>query len=180
MQPAPLGWYEFLESWHEFFLMAGTAAVTLAGLLFVALSLHIDELIHDEREHLLALARTTLFSFTMVLLLSLMMLVPRQGLRPVGAELIVLGVNFLILTFRQLRWRPKTEHADFSVGVLRRRLIFPLVGYLLILGTGAGLMVTRVPEMLYFLIGAVCMVLGNAAGASWDLLVRVARIKREG
>lgn len=175
-----MDWFAFHESWHEFYLMAGTAAVTLAGLLFVAISLHIDELIHDEREHLLALARAVLFSFTMVLVLSLMMLVPHQHMRMVALELMIAGVTFAGHTLRQLRWRPKFEHAQFSVGVMRRRMIFPLVAYLLVFTAGFGLFVTREPEMMYFVIGAVTMLLGNAAGASWDLLVRVARMKREG
>jgi hypothetical protein len=72
-------WNEFLDGWHEFFLMAGTAAVTLAGLLFVALSIHIETLIHDTRQHLLALARAILFSFVMVLTLSLMLARPDAG-----------------------------------------------------------------------------------------------------
>lgn len=31
-----------VEAWHDFFMLAGTAAATLMGLLFVALSLRID------------------------------------------------------------------------------------------------------------------------------------------
>ena len=37
-----MSWDSFVEHWHEFYLMTGTAAVTLAGLLFVAISLHVD------------------------------------------------------------------------------------------------------------------------------------------
>src|SRR5262249_34662541 len=63
--------HEWFDRWHEFYLMAGTAAVTLAGLLFVALSLHLDRLVDESHEHLLALARVTLVSFTMVLFASM-------------------------------------------------------------------------------------------------------------
>jgi hypothetical protein len=35
-----------------------------------------------------------------------------------------------------------------------------------------------VPELLYNMIGGVCMILGNSAGTSWELLVRVAKHKR--
>jgi hypothetical protein len=41
---APLG-----EAWHDFYLLSGTAAVTLVGLLFVALSLHIEILFRTGR-----------------------------------------------------------------------------------------------------------------------------------
>jgi hypothetical protein len=34
------------------------------------------------------------------------------------------------------------------------------------------------PYMVYWMVGAVSMLLGNAAGSSWDLLVQVGRLKR--
>jgi hypothetical protein len=104
---------EWLERWHEFYLMAGTAAVTLAGLLFVALSLHLDRFVEVSHEHLLALARVTLLSYTFVLFASLFMLVPPTG-------------------------RHQTA----------------------------------------VMLGATCMILGNAAGTSWELLVQIAKQRR--
>ena len=176
--PAALTWIGFVESWHEFYLMAGTAAVTLAGLLFVAISLHVEALVHESREHLLGLARVTLFSFVFVLMVALMMLVPHQGMRPRGASLAAIGVAFFAVTFRQLRSRG-VDHADFSGRLFRRRLWAPMVGYA---GTAAvGVMLLRGrAEALYYLIAITCLLLGNAAGTSWDLLVRVARIRRRG
>ena len=38
---------ELIERWHEFYLLAGTAAVTLVGLLFVSLSFHLEALLHE-------------------------------------------------------------------------------------------------------------------------------------
>jgi len=171
-------WVEFVASWHEFFLMAGTAAVTLAGLLFVAISIHVDTLIDESREHLLSFARLILFSYVGVMLLSLMMLVPAFSLRLIGLELILIPVPLAAWTVRLSRTKHGTEHAEFSRGVLRRRSLFALVAYGIIVLTGIGILKLRMPQFLYWLIGAVCMLLGNAAGASWDLLVRTAMIRR--
>ena len=171
-------WMRYAESWHEFFLMAGTAAVTLAGLLFVALSLHLETLIHETREHLLALARAVLLSFIMVLTLSLMMLVPGYGIGVTGVELLAVGAAFSIATLRQIRGRPGVEQAEFTHSLYRRRLVIPLIGYAWIALTGVGLLRFRDPELITLVVGAVCMLLGNAAGTSWDLLVRTARIRR--
>jgi len=172
-----VSWVEYAESWHEFFLMAGTAAVTLAGLLFVSISLHIEALVHESRSHLVDLARATLSSFVMVLVLSLMMLVPGQTQRVVGAQLVIVGVIFLGFTIRLLIRSPRTGHADFSMDLFRRRLSLPSVGYAWIAVTGGLLMASDYPCSLLFVIGALCMLLGNAAGTSWDLLVRVAKLK---
>jgi hypothetical protein len=171
-------WVRFTESWHEFFLMAGTAAVTLAGLLFVALSLHVETLIHETREHLLALARAVLLSFIMVLTLSLMMLVPGYSMRVTAVELLVVGTVATVATLRQIRGKSGVEQAEFSHSLFRRRLVIPLIGYAWVALTGAGMLKLREPDLLYLIIGAVCMLLGNAAGTSWDLLVRTARIRR--
>lgn len=179
MSPVPAaGWTYFYESWHDFFLLAGTAAVTLAGLLFVALSIHIEALVHETREHLLSLARGTLLSFTMVLTLSLMMLVPGQSMRRTAAGLLAVGVIGAGVTLRQMRGRRREEHPEFSRAVLQRRLLLPLVGYVSFVLTGVGLLALREPEIFYLIIGAICMLLGNAAGASWDLLVRTAKMRR--
>jgi len=171
-------WIEFIGRWHEFFLMAGTAAVTLAGLLFVAISIHVDTLVHESREHLLSFARLILFSYVGVMLLSLMMLVPAFSLRFIALELIVIPVPLAAWTVWLSRGNRGTEHAEFSRGVLRRRSLMPLVGYGLIALTGVMILVSGVAEFFYWLIGAVCMLLGNAAGASWDLLVRTAKIRK--
>jgi hypothetical protein len=175
---APGGWIAFQESWHEFFLMTGTAAVTLAGLLFVAISLHLETLIHESRAHLLALARAILMSFITVLTLSLMMLVPDQGMRPVATQLLLVGGIILVVTLRQARSRGGVDHPEFPHSLYRRRLAPMLIGYGMVALTGVGMLALRVPELFYFVIGALCMLLGNAAGASWDLLVRTGRIRR--
>ena len=172
-------WIEFAAHWHEFFLMAGTAAVTLAGLLFVAISIHVDVLVHESRQHLLSLARLILFSYVGIMVLSLMMLVPVIPMRFTAIQLILVTLPLIAWTVRLSRQRAGAEHAEFSRAVLRRRALMPLLGYGLILLTGTMMLVTRVPEFFYWIVGAVCLLLGNATGASWDLLVRTAKIRRQ-
>ena len=172
------GWPAFQAGWHEFFLMTGTAAVTLAGLLFVAISLHLETLIHASRSHLLALARAILLSYVMVLTLSLMMLVPGQGMRPVAAEMVAAGTIFFIITFKGLRKEKGVEHPEFPLSVFRRRLIPTQIGYAMVVLTGVSMLALHTAELFYIVISAFCMLLGNATGASWDLLVRTAKIRR--
>jgi hypothetical protein len=171
-------WAEYHDRWHDFFLLSGTAAVTLAGLLFVAISLHLETLIHATREHLLALARVTLLSFVIVMVISLMMLVPVQSLRETAVELMLFGGVPAAVTLRMLRVGRGVDHADFRHSLFQRRLIIPLLGYAALGATGALLLFTRDPYNFPFVIGPICMMLGNAAGTSWDLLVRTARIRQ--
>ena len=172
-----MSWYELQGEWHEFFLLTGTAAVTLAGLLFVALSIHIDALIDERREHLLALAQGTLLSFIFVMTLSLVQLIPHESMRVTGVMLVVMGVVFFGFTlFRQRQRVVQDRH--FSVALLRRRQIVPLLLYALTAYVGVRLL-RGDAQALVMLVGAVIALLASAANTSWDLLVRVARMRRE-
>lgn len=173
----PMGWPELLERWHDFFVLSGTAAVTLAGLLFVAISIHVETLVRARREHLLELARATLTTFVMVLVLSLCMLVPQLSERMAGFELLILGGLFFAMTLRLLIVTRIPGDADFSIGLFRRRLLLPAIGYLWVAVTGWLLWRGGSPYSLHYVIGGVCTLLGNASGTSWELLVRVARIR---
>ena len=172
-----LAWAQYIEQWHDFFLMAGTAAVTLAGLLFVAISLHVETLVHESRQHLIDLSRATLMTFIMVLVLSLFMLAPGQSQRIVAFELMVLGVVFGAFTARLIFMKPPANHGGFSQDLFRRRLALPLFGYGWLALTGWLLMKGEPPATLRAVFAAVTVLLASAAGTSWDLLVRVARIK---
>ena len=89
----------FVERWYEFYLMVGTAAVTLAGLLFVALSLHLEVLVQDRFSALLVVARSTLSTFVVLLIVSLMLLAPEPTMRTSG---VTMGLG---TAFRSLRTR---------------------------------------------------------------------------
>ncbi len=170
---------ELIERWHDFYLMSGTAAVTLAGLLFVALSLHLDRLVEESHEHLLALSRVTLLSFTFVMFASLFMLVPPTGARQTAIMLAGASVAGLWFTTTLSRAARHHDEAGFTRRQIRRRLLIPIIAYLMMLLTALGLFL-GIPEMLYMMTGAICMILGNAAGTSWELLVQIAKNKRVG
>jgi len=166
----------FVDSWHEFYLMAGTAAVTLAGLLFIALSLHMDVLVEERFKALLVVARNTLGSFVLVLIVSLMMLVPDQSPRLVGTLMTAFATVFLILMLREALEAIHHHHEDFSRAQVRRRLIFPLVGYAMLVLVGLSVR-AGVIEMLFLNISIFCMLLANGTWSAWDIMVRVGRAK---
>jgi hypothetical protein len=63
-------------------------------------------------------------------------------------------------------------------GLYRRRSAIMLAGYAWCGGCGVWMMIQRNPWVAHYLIGGIFALLGNAAGASWDLLVQVGRLKR--
>jgi hypothetical protein len=167
-----------VEGWREFYLLAGTAAVTLVGLLFVALSFHLDTLLHESKAHLLSAARVTFMNFIFLLVLSLMFLVPNSGPGMLAIFTIAIGAIGLVFSlvsgWRNRRQLGPTGHEKF----LRRRLTITNLAFLLTLLTGWLMLSDPRPVWLYNYVSLVCLLLGNGAGASWDLLVQVGRLRR--
>jgi len=172
-----LSWAAYAESWHDWFLLAGTAAVTLVGLLFVSISLHVEALVEAGREHLLELARVTMMSFVMVLVLSLELLIPGVPRRILAVQMIILGAIFGLNTARTLIFARGESHQHFTLGHFRRRLVLPILGYFWIVFTGWLILQGERPTGLPTLLGGVILLLVNALSTSWELLVRVARIR---
>ena len=71
----------------------------------------------------------------------------------------------------------KHHGGALSAQQMNRRTLMPMIAYLFILSAGAGVFM-GIPEMLFNMIGGICMILGNAVGTSWELLVRVAQHKK--
>lgn len=168
----------FIEKWHDFFLLSGTAAVTLVGLLFLSLSFNLEVLLHDSKAHLLEHARSIMISYTFVLVLSLAFLVPQSSfqfaaLMLVAFSLVALGLQ-VARAFRRGRPRPPA-HENF----LRRRYGLLIVGYVLALTNGLQMLFNPHPTQVFNMVGLVCLLLGNAVGSSWDLLVRVAKQRQD-
>jgi len=172
------GTSEVLAHWHEFYLMAGTAAVTLVGLLFVALSLHLDALLHDTRAHLVAHARQTLLSFTYVLFVSLLFLAPDTPVRVLGMTLVAFTVVMGSITLRMSGGAVFRGGSRDMDALYRRRTATMLLGYAICGACGAWMVIKRNPYVAHYMIGGIFALLGNAAGASWDLLIHVGRLKR--
>jgi hypothetical protein len=79
------------ELWNSFFLLVGTGAVTLTGLVFVALSLNLKVIAIDTTHRFRAIG--TLTGLAAVFMRCALVLMGGQGHKAVGVELLV--VSFL-------------------------------------------------------------------------------------
>ena len=176
--PSRLPFPQFMDSWRDFYVLAGTAAVTLAGLLFIALALHLDQLVEESHAHLLALSRAMLTSNIVVLCASLMQLAPAFSRRITGFMLVAIGVAGAIMTLKLMSNVTHHEEGGFSKRKMRRRQTLPILGYLFMVGSGIGVAL-GISELMYWVLPAFTTLLGNAAGTSFELLVHVARHKKQ-
>jgi hypothetical protein len=169
---------EALEQWHEFHLMTGTAAVTLVGLLFVVLSLHLEVLFQDQHRDFRQLAIEAFQGYLYILFLSLILLAPAPGPRVLGFGTLAIHGAMLVRSTTRLIGHLR---ARSRLGVKRGlpvRLIVPVLAYALGGTLGYSMMSGEFPPGGF--LGPILLMLGTSTRASWDLLENVARVRREG
>jgi hypothetical protein len=172
---------EALRSWQNFYFMTGGAAATLAGLMFVALSLG-THLIGDTTRHLFNIFVTpSVIYFVSVLLLSAVMLIPAETPVIVAAILLpggAVGMGMAAYYVRHLI-RAAGEYQDFGVADWLAQVVLPLVGYLLILAAGAGFATDEWRLALMGLWLAPAALLICAIANTWSLVLWIIEQRRE-
>ena len=132
-----------MQPWHDFFILTGTAAATLLGLIFLAAAIAAtipNEQLGDDKTRALWIL-PVVWAFVRVLVVSAIGLIPGQTATSVGIVLLVLGVLDLarmvrvtIGIHRVHRTREPLDANDWGWYV-----VYPAVATLLIAGTGLAL-----------------------------------------
>jgi hypothetical protein len=87
--------------WHDYFMTVGGGAAALTGLVFVAMTLHLDEIINNPvHRHR---ARTILAGLTAVFIRCALVLMGGQNAQAVAIELIAVLVVVEALLYRSIR-----------------------------------------------------------------------------
>ena len=178
--PETVSLTQVMEPWHDFYLLAGTVSATLMGLLFVSLSIHWDVVLDDSKAHLHAVALEAFSSFLIVSFLSLMMLTPGNGTRPLGTGLVFLGVMRLLVGLRHSKRMWGSQDEAFSRHALIYRAIVVPVAFVVLAGGGYFMIKGKLDLSFALLTAAVFLLLALGARAAWDLLMRVGRLKMKG
>src|SRR6266436_4774155 len=101
---------------NHFYFMAGGAAATLLGLMFVALSMGTHLITDEVREEIDTFTSPSIFYFVSVLLLACVMLYPMISVVVLGILLILGGVSGLVWTAPRIRLLilAARKHQDFG------------------------------------------------------------------
>jgi len=167
-----------IEQFHDFFLLAGTAAATLMGLLFVSISLHLEMVVHDRGRHLNAMAWESFYGFIEVLAISLMFLVPETPLRMLGIQLITLGSIRLGIMLINSRHLLGPGDAVVTRKVLIRRFLPHVVANVFLILVGRKLITgTMDSDGVSMLVTTIILLIITATGSAWDLMIRIGRLK---
>jgi hypothetical protein len=132
--------------WDNFFVAMAGAAAALAGLIVVAMSVTIKEILASKS--LPSRAGATIASLVLVVVISGLVLMPAQPPAALGTELICVTAAVLVI------------EVFTAVRITQERPVRPLMEntYKIVLGIG---------QLVPILIGAILIASGSAAGAFW-------------
>ena len=158
-----------LKSWDTFAEICGGAAATMTGLLFVAVSIRIASIARSQE--LRNRAAQTLSLFGMVLIISVLIAIPGQAYRTLGAEVVVLaliaGTGLAVLDRRAKGDRSNQAIApalELATPTTITSLLLLAAGVVLVLGVHAG---------LYVLVGPVLVALIGGVTSAWLFLTKI-------
>jgi hypothetical protein len=166
-----------VEEWHDFLLAAAGAAAVLSGLVFVGVSINLETIMSDPSYGLAGRALEALVLLVAVLVVTLLLLVPSQGMMLAGAEVLAVGVlDWAVVVIIQLlalrNWRSSLDPA------FRRhlvpRVVLCQVATLPILAAGVGVMGWGEGGLYWLVVGVVLSFLVAVLDA-WVLLVEIHR-----
>jgi hypothetical protein len=159
-----------VEAWSTFATISGGAAAALTGLLFVAVSIRIAAV--AQSQELRNRAAQTLTLFGTVLIVSVLLAIPGQAYRTLGAELIVLavitGAGLYILDRRAKGGRRSNQAIAPILDAVSPNTVTSVLllaaGMVLVFGGGAG---------LYVLVAPVLAALAGGIASTWLFLIKI-------
>ena len=158
-----------LEAWHDFYVMIGSGAAALTGLLFVIVSLGPHVVAKSVDTGVRAFISPIAVHFTSALALSALMLAPEIPRLPLGTAVAVGGAGLIVYTLwtrANTQWRhnklPLLDWIWF-IGL-------PMLTFLLIAGSGIAI-AANAAIGLYALATASVLLIVVGIRNAWDIVV---------
>ena|SRR5579859_5010827 len=172
-----------LARWQGFYGLAAAASATLIGLLFVAVSLHLDMFTGKERSEARMTAEQTLTGFTFVMMFGLIFSIPQLEPFTLGIALEVMGATvsfrFVMQVVNHIRreWLQGDKHPHLNSAYLNflvRRVLYPALSYGLVLLSGILLRNGDLSGLIWLMSITFFLIAGSLTNA-WYLMVNLSR-----
>jgi len=165
-----------LHDWHDFYLLGGTAAATLLGLLFIAVTLNADIILASGRQDTRQIAEQAFQNFIAALVTALLLLFPGLTVSAVASFLLAEGVVMSVWVAIRMR---RVWATDTSLGRIRawRRLAPAVLAFGLMIFVGWRFPRDADSDLLPLIGCATLLLLLSATATSWDLLIRIAELR---
>jgi hypothetical protein len=164
-----------LQGWQNFYILAGTAAATLTGLMFIAVTFGAGLVTRENAAATRAFLDPTYIHFVQVLLTACLMTVPTLSPSFLGGVLIVVGVARIVAlhgVFRRYQ-EAQSRNGDIEVSDWVVAIVLPLLCHATLAATGAGFLLRDAVALTGLAIVNVGLLFIGIHGA-WELFVWVA------
>ena len=167
----PISIDQALRDWRDFYILAGTAAATLVGLMFVSASIGASQFTLKDLPPMRAFITPTVVHFAAALFVCMVSIMPGHSVGSLGGVLGVGALIGIVYCGRVLIFILRRYAAGL---VWEDRLFYaliPLLGYLLLFASG-GVEFDQRPQAANALAGAAIVIL-IVAGLrnAWDMTV---------
>ena len=165
-----------MDDWHDFFLAQAGAAGVLTGLVFVAVSINLQQILSDPGSGLAGRAAEALILLVAVLTASVLLLVPGQGTTLIGGEVLLVGLVawgwIVMIQLQRLRnWRTMPSYLR---GPFLLRVAICQIATLPLIAAGIAILAVGMGGLYWLVAGMVFSILA-ALFEAWVLLVEINR-----
>ena len=171
------------SAWHDFFFMVGGGAAALTGLVFVAMTLHLQDIVHDPvHRHR---ARTILTGLTAVFIRCGLVLMAAQPRQAIAVELFAVLVVVEVVLYRSTLDALSSANTTVllrAVGSFACLVVEQLGAVLLFAGATWGLYVVgsgMMASFLFMVTGAWLLLVGVESGMSATPQAQESAARRE-
>ena len=164
-----------MQAWFNFYAVIGTAAATLTGLLFVAMSMNASAALAKGPEGSRRLAEQAFENYLAVLMVSLLALYPDMTLTSFGRITLMVTATWTVWVLVRLYQAASEPSVHETRSVALRRHLSTLIGFGLLIYAAARMAIDG-KDTRDTLAAANIVLLFSATEKAWGLLNRIAAV----
>jgi len=166
-----------IQSWHDLYVMLGASSATLIGLIFVAASLHLGDLVSNPAVRVRAYHGTL---YLLALLVEAVLILIPQPVPVLGAQLCALNLAGLWFPLSgAYRYFFKDKAASQHAGISMSRIMTNSVAYLLGICGGITLFVSSHWGM-YLITASFMTLLVSVVLGAWQVALGIGQAEEKG
>jgi hypothetical protein len=161
-----------MEAWHDYYLLIGTAAATLVGLMFVAVSIMSGYMTEDLRPGFSVFFSPTIVHFAVILAICVLVLAPPLRYQTLAIVLLAIGVLAALYAATILYKTIAPRHMGREVGIDDKLFygVFPLGCYVILI-VASLLLMRHNPAYHTLLAAAPLLLILVCIRNAWDMTV---------
>ncbi len=168
-----------LSAWSNFYVMTGSSAAALTGLMFVVISLVTDRMRSGATHDGIATFSTpTVMHFAGALMVSAILLMPWRSVTPAGVVTAFIGLCGVAYIAHVMRRTTRLTEYTADLEDWMWYTILPLVAYGA-LSAGAIALPAAPAQAVFILAGAVLLLIFIGVRNAWDVVTYVTVVRRQ-